>query len=86
MAGYQYRGKLRGVNDPWSTEEATKPEPKPKSVKRKPQKPRKDHAPCGTKAAHKRHVYNGETPCGPCREAKAEYDRRWRAGQTGVAA
>ncbi len=31
--------------------------------------------PCGTYAAHRRHLRNGETPCPPCREAKNRYQR-----------
>lgn len=39
--------------------------------------------PCGTRAAYVRHRRNGETPCGPCREAnRLESDKRRRlAGQ-----
>jgi hypothetical protein len=82
--GYQYRGKLRGEADPWNTPEPeSKPDPKPQPVKRKPQKPRKDAAQCGTKSGHKRHQRLGEPACGPCKAAKADYDRDWRAGRTG---
>lgn len=31
--------------------------------------------PCGTVAAYKRHLRNGETPCEPCREANAAHHR-----------
>ena len=32
--------------------------------------------PCGTAAAYRRHARRGETPCGPCRAARAEDRRR----------
>lgn len=32
-------------------------------------------ATCGTVAAYKRHVRHGETPCQPCRDAWAAYQR-----------
>lgn len=32
--------------------------------------------PCGTRAAHQRHVAAGETPCAPCVEAAREYHAR----------
>ena len=35
--------------------------------------------PCGTRAAFRRHYLAGETPCGPCREANAEYQRAYRS-------
>lgn len=35
-------------------------------------------APCGTRAAYKRHRRHGEQPCGPCVEAMRAYGReRW---------
>jgi len=34
--------------------------------------------PCGTHAAFRRHYLAGETPCGPCREANAAYQRAYR--------
>lgn len=74
---YEYRGSKSGEADPWA---APKPEPKPKPVKRVPQRTRKTLTPCGTKSAHKRHIYKGEKPCEPCKAAKREYDRMWRAG------
>ena len=84
MAAYEYKGTQRGEADPWIEPEppvAPKPTPKPKPAKRVPQRARKTVQHCGTKAAHKRHIYKGEEPCDPCREAKAIYDRTWRAGQ-----
>lgn len=36
-------------------------------------------ATCGTDAGYIRHQRLRETPCGPCREAHREYQRRWRA-------
>ncbi|MER5213665.1 WhiB family transcriptional regulator [Streptomyces sp. NPDC002838] len=36
-------------------------------------------APCGTPAAHRRHVKNKEPIDDACRTAKREADRRWRA-------
>jgi predicted nucleic acid-binding Zn ribbon protein len=33
--------------------------------------------PCGTFAAYRRHIRNGETPCRPCKDAKAEESRRY---------
>jgi hypothetical protein len=37
--------------------------------------------PCGTAAAYQRHYLNGETPCDPCRAAKAvdRHTRYWKA-------
>jgi hypothetical protein len=36
--------------------------------------------PCGTTAAYQRHYFNGETPCDPCRAAKAvDSHTRYRA-------
>ena len=49
------------------------PKPAPKPVK----EPRK-LAPCGTRAAYRRHHYRGETPCQPCKDAE-------RAARYGVA-
>lgn len=36
-------------------------------------------APCGTYAAHNRHLRNGEKPCDPCRTAANTYQREKRA-------
>jgi hypothetical protein len=81
MAGYKYRGELRGQIDSWTPPELTsKPDPKPRPVKREPHKPRtprKDAAPCGTTSAYKRHQRRGEDPCEPCKAAKREYDKQW---------
>lgn len=55
---------------------------KPKRVReRKPKTPRTPHPlqPCGTKAAHQRHLAHDETPCDPCKTAKANYSKEWRA-------
>jgi hypothetical protein len=37
--------------------------------------------PCGTTAAYQRHYINGETPCDPCRAAKAvdKHTQYWKA-------
>ena len=34
--------------------------------------------PCGTNAAFQRHLYHGETPCDPCRQARNSYQNRRR--------
>jgi len=39
--------------------------------------------PCGTNAAHTRHLKAGEEPCGPCREAHNAYMREWNASPAG---
>jgi hypothetical protein len=50
---YQYKGKLRGEADPWN-----QPEPEPKPVT--------NLLPCGTVAAYRRHIRNGEEACEDC--------------------
>lgn len=40
---------------------------------------RRDDARCGTPSGWNRHRRNGERPCERCVDAKAAYDRRWRA-------
>lgn len=39
--------------------------------------------PCGTTGAYRRHIRNGEKPCGPCAEAWREYFQK-RRGTTGT--
>lgn len=39
----------------------------------------RDLAPCGTRAAYRRHRRAGETPCEPCRLAAAEHNAAMRA-------
>lgn len=63
MSGYQYNGKLKGVN------EAKYEPPKPRY------RPQPTH-PCGTKAAYNRHKRRGEDACQPCKEAKRLADRK----------
>lgn len=42
---------------------------------------------CGTRTAYQRHLQRGETPCGPCRQANTDADRRLRnTGTTRAAA
>ena len=38
-------------------------------------------APCGTRAAYRRHLRNYEKPCAACAEAAAEYVRKLRAAK-----
>ncbi len=42
--------------------------------------------PCGTHAAHQRHVSNGEEPCEPCKVAEREHNARTRRRQRAGAA
>ena len=55
--------------------------PKPSATGREP-------APCGTDAAYRRHIKNGDPKCLPCRDAhnrtNARYDRHGRANSTHV--
>lgn len=46
-----------------------------------PEAPERPLVPCGTPRAYSRHRERGEEPCGPCREANAEYRREWRRKQ-----
>lgn len=39
----------------------------------------RDLAPCGTRAAYRRHRRAGETPCAPCRAAAAEHNAAMRS-------
>jgi hypothetical protein len=41
-------------------------------------------APCGTRSAYKRHLYNGEEPCQACREEWNAYQRRYYAARKGT--
>ena len=34
--------------------------------------------PCGTLAAYRRHLKDGETPCEPCRAANREHSNKYR--------
>lgn len=36
---------------------------------------RRSIQPCGTKAAYDRHLYHGQPPCEPCRDAYRAYER-----------
>lgn len=38
---------------------------------------------CGTYAGYQRHGRRGETPCTPCREARAQWQREYRKTATG---
>lgn len=40
-------------------------------------------SPCGTAAAYKRHIVNGETPCDDCRRALRDERRAYRAAERG---
>lgn len=37
--------------------------------------------PCGTEAAYKRHLYNSEPTCAPCRAGHAAYEGQQRAAR-----
>lgn len=39
---------------------------------------------CGTVAAYKRHLRNGEEPCTPCKSAWAEWQRDYYAKRKGI--
>lgn len=39
---------------------------------------------CGTYAGYQRHKYYSETPCGPCKDANAEYTQRRRENSAAV--
>lgn len=36
---------------------------------------------CGTYSGYQRHIRDKETPCYPCKAARAEYTRNWRQRQ-----
>lgn len=42
-------------------------------------------APCGTRAAYARHLYNREKPCFDCRVASSQYHAERRAARKAVA-
>jgi hypothetical protein len=46
--------------------------------------PGRDVEPCGTLAAYRRHQRHAETPCGPCKEANADYQRSYQTRMRSV--
>jgi hypothetical protein len=46
-----------------------------------PLRPRGERAECGTHSGYKTHIINRTTICQPCREARALYQRSYRASK-----
>ena len=46
-----------------------------------PFRPRGERAECGTHSGYKTHITNRTEPCQPCREARAIYQREYRASK-----